>query len=93
MLKLLSLISKNLIFAIPVTMVVGFVFGLAVPSTWLKNLIIPLTFLMVYPMMVSLKLAKILEGGDGKAQLLSQVINFGIIPFVAFGIGRYFIPE
>ncbi len=93
MLKLLSLISKNLILAIPVTMVLGFVFGLAVPTAWLKNLIIPLTFLMVYPMMVSLKLAKVLEGGDTKAQLLSQVINFGIIPFVAFGIGRTFFPE
>ena len=26
-----------------------------------------------------------LEGGDSKAQLLAQVINFGIVPFFAFG--------
>ena len=35
--------------------VASFLFGLAVPAGWLKTLIVPLTFLMVYPMMVSLK--------------------------------------
>lgn len=92
MLKILSVISKNFIFAIPVMLLLGFAYGLLAPTAWLKSLIIPLTFLMVYPMMVSLKLAKVLEGGDGKAQILSQLINFGIIPFVAYGIGRFFFP-
>jgi ACR3 family arsenite efflux pump ArsB len=92
-LKFLSFVSKNLILASPVTMVLGFGFGLVVPTGWLKSLIVPLTFLMVYPMMVTLKLAKVLEGGDSKAQLLAQIINFAIIPFVAFGLGKYFFPE
>ena len=92
MLKFLSYISKNLIFAIPVVMLGGFLFGLALPSVWLKSLIVPLTFVMVYPMMVTLKLGKVLEGGDTKAQLLAQLINFGIIPFVAFGLGQWFFP-
>ena len=47
---------------------------------------------MVYPMMVSLKLGKVLEGGDSKAQLLAQLINFAIIPFLAFVLGRQFFP-
>ena len=93
MLSLLSLLSKNLILAIPVTMLLGFMAGLLAPSVWMKSLIVPLTFLMVYPMMVSLKLAKVLEGGDGKAQVLAQVINFAIIPFVAFALGRFFFPD
>ena len=93
MLSLLSLLSKNLILAIPVTMLLGFMAGLLAPSVWMKSLIVPLTFLMVYPMMVSLKLAKVLEGGDGKAQVLAQVINFAIIPFVAFALGRFFLPD
>ncbi|TXI75461.1 MAG: arsenic resistance protein [Dechloromonas sp.] len=93
MFKLLSRITKNLLLAIPVAMLLGFMFGLLTPAGWLKSLIVPLTFLMVYPMMVSLKLAKVLEGGDGKAQGLAQVINFAIIPFVAFGLGRLFFPE
>jgi ACR3 family arsenite efflux pump ArsB len=90
--KLLSLLSKNLILAIPVMMVLGFGFGLLAPTAWLKLLIVPLTFLMVYPMMVTLKLTKVLEGGDSKAQLLAQLINFAIIPFVAFGLGQTFFP-
>ena len=66
MLALLMKINKNLILAIPVAMVLGFGFGLVAPVAWLKSLIVPLTFLMVYPMMVNLKLQKVLEGGDLK---------------------------
>jgi ACR3 family arsenite efflux pump ArsB len=91
--SLLSTINKKLIIAIPIMMAAGFLYGLAVPADNLKALIIPFTFLMVYPMMVTLRIKKVLEGGDGKAQLLTQLINFGIIPFVAFGLGKLFFPE
>lgn len=93
MLKWLSLIAKNFILAIPVMLLLGYIYGRLGPTAWLKQLIIPLTFLMVYPMMVSLKLAKVLEGGDTKAQVLCQGINFGIIPLIAFSLGRLFFPE
>ena len=91
--KILSKINKNLIVAIPVMMVLGFVYGLFFPTGYLKNLIIPLTFLMVYPMMVTLKIKKVFEGGDVKSQLVTQVINFGIVPFVAFGLGMIFFKD
>ena len=90
---LLSKLNKNLILAIPLLMVLGFVAGLSFPADNLKSLILPFTFLMVYPMMVTLKLRKVLEGGDGKAQLLTQLINFAIIPFVAFAAGKLFFPD
>jgi len=66
---------------------------LAVDSAFLKVLILPFTFLMVYPMMVTLKLRQVLEGGDGKAQLLTQGVNFAIIPFVAFALGKIFFAD
>lgn len=91
--KLLSTVSKHLTIAIPVMMVLGFVFGVMVDATPLKSLIIPFTFLMVYPMMVNLKIKKVFEGGDLKAQLLTQIINFGIVPFVAFGLGVLFFRD
>jgi arsenite transporter len=87
---LLTKINKNLVIAIPSAMVLGFVFGLFLNTTSLKDLIVPFTFLMVYPMMVTLKVKKLLEGGDGKAQLLTQLINFAVIPFIALGIGTIF---
>lgn len=90
---LLGRLNKNLIVAIPVLMVLGFLFGWKFQAQGLKNLILPFTFLMVYPMMVTLKLRKVLEGGDGKAQFLTQFINFAIIPFVAYGAGKIFFAE
>ncbi|WP_432736077.1 arsenic resistance protein [Maridesulfovibrio sp. FT414] len=91
--KVLQSITRNLILAIPLTMLSGFSYGLLVEAGWLKNLIIPFTFLMVYPMMVTLKVRKVFEGGDVKAQLLAQLINFGVIPFVAYGFGMFFFAD
>ena len=88
--KFLQKITKNLILAIPVMMISGFIFGIVFQSQFLKGLIIPFTFLMVYPMMVTLNIQKVFEGGDTKAQVLTQAINFGIVPFVAYGIGLLF---
>ena len=88
--NLLAKLNKNLLLAIPTMMLAGFAFGIIVDAGFMKALIIPFTFLMVYPMMVTLKLKKVLEGGDGKAQLLTQLINFAVIPFIAYGLGRLF---
>jgi ACR3 family arsenite transporter len=87
---LLGAVNRNLVWAIPALLLAGFGFGLATEAAFLKGLILPFTFLMVYPMMVTLKLRQVLDGGDIKAQLLAQTINFALIPFVAYGIGRLF---
>lgn len=91
--KLLQTINKNLIVAIPILMVMGFTAGIFMNAAPLKQLIVPFTFLMVYPMMVTLKIKKVIEGGDTKAQLLTQLINFGVIPFIAFGLGILFFKD
>ncbi|HEY0877835.1 MAG TPA: bile acid:sodium symporter [Zeimonas sp.] len=91
--KLLARLTKNLAVAIPVVMLLGLVYGLVAPSAWLRVLIVPLTLLMVYPMMVGLQLRQLLEGGDLRAQWIAQAINFGVIPFAALAIGRLWFPE
>lgn len=90
MFKILMTLQKKLVIVIPVVMVLGFLFGLQMDVSFLKNTIIPLTFLMVYPMMVTLPLKKIMEGGDTKVQLVTQIINFGVTPFLAFALGYLF---
>jgi len=90
---LLKRINQNLVTAIPVMMLLGFGYGTLCDPAFLKNLIVPLTFLMVYPMMVTLNVRRVFSGGDGRAQLLSQLINFGIIPFLAYGVGRLFFQD
>ena len=91
--KILQKINKNLITAIPIMMVSGFVTGMLINAAPLKQLIVPFTFLMVYPMMVTLKIKKVIEGGDTKAQVLTQLINFGLVPFIAYGLGILFFKD
>ena len=89
-------INKNLIIAIPCLMVAGFVTGLITDQESvkaLKNLIVPLTFLMVYPMMVTLNLKHLKQGLNLKLQGMTQLINFGIIPFIAYFLGLLFFPD
>jgi ACR3 family arsenite efflux pump ArsB len=88
--KLLGLFNKNLTLAIPAMMLSGFTCGLLMEAASLKSFILPFTFLMVYPMMVTLKIKQVLEGGDTRAQLLTQTINFAVIPFVAYFAGQLF---
>ena len=94
MIRLLQLLQKRLSIAIPVFMAAGFAAGILIkdPSP-LQRTILPLTFLMVYPMMVTLPLRKIVEGGDIRVQFTAQVINFAVIPFIAFGLGRLFFSD
>lgn len=93
MLKLLQQIQKRLIVAIPIIMIAGFGAGLVWDSAPLKQWIVPLTFLMVYPMMVNLQLKKVIEGGDGKVQLVTQLLNFTVIPLFAFLLGKLAFPD
>ena len=91
--KLLQKMSKNLTLAIPAMMLAGFIFGILMDAAFLKSLIIPFTFLMVYPMMVTLNIQKVFEGGDVKAQVLTQAINFGVVPFLAYFMGLIFFKD
>ncbi|MCB2180593.1 MAG: bile acid:sodium symporter [Desulfobulbaceae bacterium] len=95
--KFLIKINKKLVIAIPVMMIAGFLFGISVDKTFLKQLkalIIPFTFLMVYPMMVTLNIKHLKDGiKNVKLQLMTQIINFCIVPFLAYGLGRYFFAD
>jgi arsenite transporter len=91
--KLLEIIQKNLVWTIPASMVAGIVIGNLINPAPLKAWIIPLTFLMVYPMMINLQVQKVLTGRDYKLQLITQLINFAIVPFFAYGMGRLFFAD
>ncbi len=91
--KFLQTISKNLVLAIPATMALGFACGLVGDMAWLKSLIMPFTFLMVYPMMVTLKVREVFSGGDVKAQVITQLVNFAVVPFLAYGVSWLFFRD
>ncbi|MGI0491601.1 arsenic resistance protein [Alkalinema pantanalense CENA528] len=91
--KFLGLLQKNLVWSIPICMITGIVIGVVVNPDPLKAWVIPLTFLMVYPMMINLQVQKVLTGGDFKLQLVTQLMNFAVIPFMAFGLGQLFFHD
>ena len=91
--KKISFLQKYLVYNIPAMMLVGIIFGYYNDPLFLKKFIMPLTFLMVYPMMVNLQIKKVFSRGDTKVQLVTQFINFAVIPFVAFGIGKLFFQD
>jgi ACR3 family arsenite efflux pump ArsB len=91
--KTLSWLKQNLVISVPMFMVAGIIFGALINPSFLKALIIPLTFLMVYPMMINLQITKVFSGGDYQLQLITQLLNFAVIPFFAFGIGKLFFND
>lgn len=91
--KVLAFVQKNLVWSIPTFMIAGIVVGALTNPAPLKSLIIPLTFLMVYPMMINLQIQKVLSGGDTKVQIVTQFINFAVVPFFAFAMGRVFFSD
>lgn len=91
--NLLASLQKHLVWSIPAAMILGLGYG-----TWgdpgpLRALITPLTFLMVYPMMVTLDLKQLVAGGDWRLQIVTQLLNFGVIPFIGFAVGRLLFPD
>ncbi len=89
--KILKFLQKNLVYVIPVAMLLGLLGGGYIfDAKPLKKLIIPITFIMVYPMMATLNVKSIFQGKDVKLQVVTQIINFIIVPIVVFTIGKLF---
>lgn len=91
--KLLLLIKKHLIVSILLAMVAGLIVGYYVDTTILSKFIIPLTFLLVYPMMVTLNFNSLKQKSNIKLQLTTQLINFIVFPAIAFGLGYIFFND
>jgi len=85
-----TFLTRHLVSAIPLAMLAGFLYGNVFDPGWLTRLIVPLTVLMVYPMMVNLNAQKLFNLHHLRVQLVAQVLNFALLPLVAFGIGKIF---
>jgi ACR3 family arsenite efflux pump ArsB len=91
--KALTYIRKNLIWFIPAAMFLGLAIGYFFEVAFLKSLILPLTILMIYPMMVTLKVKSIFSGCNYRLEAVTQAINFIVIPAVAFLLGKVFFGD
>ncbi|MBP1625664.1 MAG: Bile acid:sodium symporter [Holophagaceae bacterium] len=91
--KILQTLNRQLVWAIPGALVLGYFTGILLPVKGLKSLVLPLTFLMVYPMTVNLKIQSLFNHFDTRLHLATALLNFGVYPFVAYGLGRLFFPH
>lgn len=83
--------SKNLTLIIPLVLIIGFISGLFTDLSWGKQLILPLTFFMIFPNMVGINMAQINVKDQKNILIMSVLINFLVIPVIAFVLGHVFL--
>jgi len=91
--KLLLLIKKNLVLSILISMGFGVVLGYYYDLSFLKQTILPLTFLLVYPTMITLNYGSLKEKPQKKLAISVLIINFFVIPSLAYLIGILFFND
>jgi arsenite transporter len=91
--SMLSWLQKNLVWSIPGAMALGLAFGAVTDAAFLQWAILPLTFLMVYPMMVTMNLRALVARGGSKLQATALAINFVLMPLVGSGLGLLFFEQ
>lgn len=83
--------SKHIALAIPVILSLGFLTGLLTDTTSLKQYILPITVLMIYPTMIGFKAKEIMNLSQGKLLLTVMALNFLVIPAFAYLLGVGFL--
>jgi arsenite transporter len=85
--------SKYIALVIPLTLVIGFITGILIDTTSLKQYILPITVLMIYPTMIGFKAKEIMNLSQGKLLLTVMLLNFLVIPGFAYLLGIGFLLE
>lgn len=83
--------SKHISMAIPITLLVGFLTGILIDTSSLKQLILPITMLMIYPTMIGFKTKEVLSFSHGKLLITAMFLNFLVIPALAYLLGTQFL--
>ena len=91
MLRALSFIRDNLLYLILAAMALGLTNGYYQQVGYLKPLVLPILLFMVFPMMINIKLEEVFKAfKDIKPVSLSLLINFALMPLLAFGVAKLF---
>lgn len=86
--KLFFLPGKNIPVVIPILLIIGFITGSLIDTSFLKKGILLGTFFMIYPTMIGFNLRSAFDLSHGRVLLWSFLINFLLIPIVAMVIGK-----
>lgn len=89
--NLFLLPSRNIVVTIPLVLAVGFVTGLLIDTSVLKNYLLPVTILMIYPTMIGYKINEIVNFSHTRLLMAASVINFVLVPVLAYILGVFFL--
>lgn len=90
---LLARLQKHRVWSIPGAMLLGLGVGARNDASALRWAILPLTFLMVYPMMVTMNLRALATPGGNRLQGAALVINFLVMPGIGWMLGWLFFTD
>jgi ACR3 family arsenite transporter len=92
--EFLTGIKSNLIYVVVGSLAAGLLFGRATGGGYgqtLRAAVVPVLFLMIYPMLISIDLQEVVNvRRHAGTVLLSLVVNFGIAPLLAVGLAEVF---
>ena len=87
-------LKENLIYVVAASLVAGLAFGQVAGSgtkAVLRAAVVPILFLMIYPMMINIDLREVINVRDHAGPVgLSLLINFGAAPLLAVALSRGF---
>lgn len=89
--KFLLYPSNHLTTVIPIALILGFATGMVMKTSFLKDYILWITFVMIFPTMIGFKFKEAVDLSHMKTLLLSLGINFAVIPAIAYLIGIAFL--
>lgn len=90
---LLNFVQKKKGYAIPLTMLLGIVYGMFFDASALKKAIVPLSIFMVYPMMVTMNFRFRVVKENAKVFWVGQMVNFILIPIIGAIVGKLFFAK
>lgn len=90
---LYSLPQKYLLISVPLTLVLGFIVGTFVDTSFLRGTILVATIIMIYSTLIGFKLKEITSFTGGKILGFSMAINFILIPGIAYLIGKAMLTQ
>ena len=86
--KLYTFPQRYLLLSVPLTLILGFFIGTIMDTSFLKSTILIATIIMIYATMVGLKLKELTSVKNSKVLGYSILINFLIVPVIAFLLGK-----
>lgn len=93
MYKLYIFPQKYMLISIPIILILGFSIGAFVDTSFLKPTLMIGTIIMIYATMIGFNFKELTTLKGTKVLILSLLINFAIIPVVAFAFGKLFLSE